>query len=150
MIKKVSVRISMWLIGFNGMSTHLGLFYAKRFENCRQCTFVFTFFRVVVSQEFFFSQLRGFKYSYLIQTICTQLYGFKYSYLIQIICTQLYRFKYCYLNEIIFIHWYGFLVFLSNSKFCTQLYGFKYFYPIQIISTQLYRFKYFYLTLKWF
>ena len=32
------------VINFNGMSTHHGLFYAKRQENNIYCTFTFTFF----------------------------------------------------------------------------------------------------------
>ena len=36
------------LIGFNGMSTLVGLFYASRFENYIHCKFIFTFFYVVV------------------------------------------------------------------------------------------------------
>ena len=32
------------MIDFNGMSTHLGLFYAHKFGNYVYCTFIFTFF----------------------------------------------------------------------------------------------------------
>ena len=37
------------LIVFNGMVTHLGLFYPKMLENRVHCTFILTFFCVVVS-----------------------------------------------------------------------------------------------------
>ena len=30
--------IKLWLIDFNGMSTHLGSFHAQRFRNCVHCT----------------------------------------------------------------------------------------------------------------
>ena len=49
-------------------------------------------FCVVVSQHIF-SQLRGIKYSYLIQIIRTQPYYFKYFYQIRIIYSQLYGFE---------------------------------------------------------
>ena len=62
----------------------------------------------------YFLPFYGFKYTYLIQIICTQLYDFKYSYLVEIICTHLYGFKYSYPIQII----------------CTQFYGFKYSYLI--------------------
>ena len=38
-----------WLIDFNNMSTHLGLFYSKRFRNLIHYMFIFTFFGVVVA-----------------------------------------------------------------------------------------------------
>ena len=33
----------LWLIDFNSMSTHPGLFYAMRLENCIHCTYIVTF-----------------------------------------------------------------------------------------------------------
>ena len=33
-----------WLTDFNKMSNYVGLYYAKRLENCVPCTFIFTLF----------------------------------------------------------------------------------------------------------
>ena len=33
-----------YLVDFNGISTHLGLFYSLKLGNCVHCTFIFTFF----------------------------------------------------------------------------------------------------------
>ena len=41
------------MFDFNSMSTHLELFYFKRLKNCIHCTFISTFFCVVVLEFFF-------------------------------------------------------------------------------------------------
>ena len=41
------------ILDFNGMSTHLVLFYAERLENHIQCTFIFYIFEYVNSFVFF-------------------------------------------------------------------------------------------------
>ena len=56
------------MIDFNGMSTHLELFYAYRLVNHVHCMFTFTSFVMLLRKRF-----------------CMQLYCFKYSYVIQII-----------------------------------------------------------------
>ena len=61
----------IWLIGFNGLSNRLGLFYAKRLGNGVHCMFILTFFVVF---QVFFSWLYDRKYSYRIQIICKQIY----------------------------------------------------------------------------
>ena len=52
-----NLKSSGWLIGFNDLSTCLGLFYAKRLENSHHCMFIFTFF------FFFFAQSKDIKSS---------------------------------------------------------------------------------------
>ena len=48
--KEKHIRVNYdWLIDFNGMSTHLGLFYASRLENCIHYTFIVTYSYVVGS-----------------------------------------------------------------------------------------------------
>ena len=49
--KSIDYRLFDLLIDFIGISTRLGLFYAKTLGNCVYCTFILTFFRVVVSEE---------------------------------------------------------------------------------------------------
>ena len=48
-----------WSIGFNGISTCLGIFYALRFGNSIYCTFIFTFIvlRILYSQEYLISDI---------------------------------------------------------------------------------------------
>ena len=60
------VELIDWLIGFKGMSTRLGLFYAKELKYSVRCSFSYRCFLV-----------GG----------CTQLYDIKYSYQIQIMLT---------------------------------------------------------------
>ena len=73
-----------WLIL---MICQLILFYASRLGNHTHCTFIFTFFCVVVSQEFLCTLSYDITHSYLVQMIHAQLNGFKYSYLILIFHT---------------------------------------------------------------
>ena len=44
MNQKLSKFYNTLLIDFNGMSTHIGLFYALRLGNCVHYTFIFKFF----------------------------------------------------------------------------------------------------------
>ena len=45
-----------WLIDFNGISTFLRSFYVLKLGNHVHCTFIFTFFCVVVLKSFFYIQ----------------------------------------------------------------------------------------------
>ena len=56
-----------WLIDFNGISTHLGLFYASRLGNHIHCMFIITFL-LVVSEDFFLT------WSFQIWVIFKQIY----------------------------------------------------------------------------
>ena len=77
-------RIIDFLIDSNGMSACQGIFIVH-------CTFIFTFFWVVVFLRVSWLLLYDIKYFYRIQIICTQPFDFKYSYLILLLYTLLRR-----------------------------------------------------------
>ena len=93
-----------------------------------------------------YTQLYGFKYSYLTPIMYTKLHGFKYSYLTPIMYTQLYGFKYSYLTPIMYTKLHGFKYsYLTPIMYNTQLHGFNYSYLTLIMHTQLHGFEYSYL-----
>ena len=42
---------SLWVIDFDGISTHLGLFYAKKLENCVHCSYISTMKQIYLSKR---------------------------------------------------------------------------------------------------